>query len=141
MVLDAGIVTNIFMDCLFKSQSEMQSTNPIAIAEGITCTVGFHPERLAKHEDEILSLLAELPDAFNEETGGGWSFLRACEDRQGHQWGEHKQMEQLFQLGIGIGRVKCLLPRDMWAMMPGGMPYYVITKERIHETHGSSKEA
>jgi hypothetical protein len=72
-------------------------------------------------------MLAELPDMFKESGGGGWSFLNACDDRHGNQWtGLHQRMEQLFQLGIGIDKVECQLPREVWPALPGGMPYYIV---------------
>ena len=38
-------------------------------------------------------------------------------------------MEELFCLGIAIGRVECLIPREMWKILPGGVPYYVICQD------------
>jgi len=35
-------------------------------------------------------------------------------------------MEKLFLLGLAIEKVKCLMPREVWPALPGGMPYYVI---------------
>ena len=35
-------------------------------------------------------------------------------------------MEQLFVLGMGLGLVKYGLPRSMWNVLPGGMPYISI---------------
>jgi len=68
-----------------------------------------------------------LPEQFKGSAGGGWSFLNACDDKHGNQWTDlHLRMEQLFQLGIGIGKVKCLMPRAMWSALPGGMPYYAV---------------
>ena len=123
-VLQADAVSAIFLDCLFK---EGEDTNGYVKAEGITCTVGFHPQRLEGHSAKISEMLSELPDTFKRTQGGGWSFLNACQDRHGRQWtGTHKIMEQLFQLGIGVGKVTCLLPREMWVVLPGGMPYYAI---------------
>ncbi|NQT49448.1 hypothetical protein HQ571_02010 [Candidatus Kuenenbacteria bacterium] len=73
-------------------------------------------------------MLAELPDEFKESGGGGMSFMNACYDRNGNQWtGMHKRMEELFQLGIGIKKAKCLMPRASWSALPGGMPYYAIS--------------
>ena|SRR3989344_1243104 len=117
-------VESIFKDCLFR-QGE-NTANHIK-AEGITCIVGFHPERLTRHREEISAMLDELPNDFKGSGGGGMSFLNACNDRHGNQWtGLHQRMEQLFQLGIGIGKVKCLAPRNEWSALPGRMPYYVI---------------
>ena len=72
-------------------------------------------------------MLAELPNQFQADKGGGWSFLSACDDRNGHQWTDyHQRMEQLFQLGLALGLVRCPVPRDAWSMLPGSMPYYVV---------------
>lgn len=117
-------VTEVFLDCLFK---EGEETSNFIEAEGIQLTVGFHPERLRSHTAEIEAMLAELPDEFKRSGGGGMSFLYACYDRHGNLWtGMHQTMEQLFLLGIGIGKVNCLLPRPLWSALPGGMPYYVV---------------
>ena len=122
-ILTANKVNALFMACLFKPEED--TTNHIPV-KGIVNNVGFHPERLEARREEIEVLLAELPNEFMKTGGGGMSFLNACMDKQGHQWGEHPSMEQLFQLGMGIGKVTCLLPRDAWAVLPGGMPYYSV---------------
>lgn len=124
-VLDPERVNVMFVDCLFR---DGEDTSKHVKAEGITRNVGFHPKRLESHKAEIEAMLDELPDEFKEGGGGGMSFLNACNDKQGNQWtGLHQRMEQLFQLGIGIGKVQCLMPREMWGILPGGMPYYLIT--------------
>ena len=123
--LKAEHVNAVFMDCLFR---DGEDTSKYVKAEGIVRNVGFHPERLESHKAEIVAMLDELPEQFQEKSGDGWSFLNACMDKHGNQWtGFHRTMEQLFQLGIAIGKVKSLLPRKMWSALPGGMPYYVIT--------------
>ncbi len=123
-VLNPERVNQIFLECLFAGDED---TSKMIQAEGITNTTGFHPGRLQSHKVEIETLLGELPEQFKESVDGGWSFLNACNDKHGNQWtGLHQRMEQLFQLGIGIGRVKPLLPKEMWNVLPGGMPYYVI---------------
>lgn len=72
-------------------------------------------------------MLANLPDTFRKGGGGGMSFLEACNDRNGTLWtGNHRSMENLFLLGLALGEVVCLLPRTMWYILPGGMPYYMI---------------
>lgn len=122
--LDSQRVEVIFLDCLFR---EGEDTSKHVKAEGITSNVGFHPERIAGHKAEISALLDELPDEFKKTGGGGMSFLKACNDKHGNQWtGLHKRMEQLFQLGISVEKVECLVPRDMWTALPGGMPYYLV---------------
>jgi len=123
-ILSSERVEAIFNDCLFK---DGEDTSNYVKAEGIAHNVGFHPERLQSHKAEIEAMLDELPDQFKKSGGGGWSFLNACLDKHGEQWTDlHLRMEQLFQLGIAIGKVECQLPREMWMVFPGGMPYYVI---------------
>jgi len=72
-------------------------------------------------------MLSQLPKEFYKDSGGGMTFLNACNNSNGEQWtGLHSVMEQLFVLGIASSKVECLLPRDIWSMLLGGMPYYVI---------------
>jgi len=122
MRLTTEAVANIFKDCLFRDGESTENHVP---AEGIVTNVGFHPERLQSHASEVRELLMELPEAFRESRGGGWTFLNAACDKHGVQWGEHRNMEQLFLLGIGLGLVRECMP-GMRAILPGGMPYYVI---------------
>ena len=123
-VLDPERVTPIFTDCLFRDGED--TSNHIK-AEGIGRNVGFPPERLQNHKAEIEAMLDELPDEFKKSGGGGWSFLNACNDKHGNQWtGLHQRMEQLFQLGIGIGKAQYQMPREIWSVLPGGMPYLVV---------------
>ena len=119
-MLTPQAVEAIFADCLFKDNED--KTNYIAV-EGIAHNFGFHPERLESHRAEIRELLDELPAEFKE----GWSFLMACNDKHGNQWtGLHLIMEQLFCLGMGLGMVNCLMPKEFWSDLPGGMPYYQV---------------
>ena len=124
MELTAENVETVFMECLFKGGEN--SSNAI-IAEGITSKFGLHPDRIKEQEENIYSMLKELPEQFQKKVGGGWSFLNACNDKNGKQWtGLHQKMEQLFVLGIACGKAKYLMPRDMWSAFPGGMPYCVV---------------
>lgn len=105
------------------------------VVEGIMNRFGFHPERLEQKREQVRHWLRALPHQFHAdggEEGGGWSFLNACNQENGVQWtGLHLRMEQLFCLGMGLGFVKSLLPRRMWANLPGGMPYYVIDLDSV----------
>jgi hypothetical protein len=125
--LTAEHVNAVFMDCIFK---DGEDTSNHVVAEGIAHTVGFNPERLESHRQEITDMLAELPDDFKVSGGGGYSFLNACLDRNGNQWtGLHQTMEQLVQLGIATNQVEYCLPRDMWSAFPGGMPYFMVKQD------------
>lgn len=126
MNLTSKNVETIFMSCLFEDTEEANDDNTV-IARGIVIDVEFNSEQLNKQEDNIYSMLKELPQEFFRDGGGGWSFLKACNDKHGVQWTSlHQTMEQLFLLGMAIGKVKSRLPKEMWSALPGGMPYYVI---------------
>lgn len=113
-------VQAVFMDCLFK---EGEPTDSAVIGKGVVRDFGFHPERLANHKAEIAEMCNELPDTFQKKSGGGWSFLNLCMDKHGTQWGEHANCEQLVALAIASGQGSYPLPREMWQVLPGGMPY------------------
>lgn len=124
MKLTAENVDSVFRDCLFK---DGEQTEDHVKVEGLVNTFGFHPERIKEHTEEIYSMLKQLPNSFQKDSGGGMSFLSACDDKDGNQWtGLHRTMEQLIVIGIGISKVKYCLPREMWDVMPGGMPYFVV---------------
>lgn len=135
-MIDPERVNEIFLDC-FYTKDEFEDLNEIpedaVIVEGIAPNrkFGFHPGRLESHREEVRGFLDQLPEPFHEGTGDGWSFLNACETKDGEQWtGLHQRMEQLFCLGIGLGIAKYLMPSEMWKMLPGGMPYITVLKEK-----------
>lgn len=124
MELNAKTVNDTFLECLLK---EGESTENSKIGEGVMIKAKFNPERLKKNESLIEEMLAELPNEFQKSGGGGWSFLNMCEDKNGNQWADlHQTMDELLALGIAIGKISFLMPREMWNVLPGGMPYLVI---------------
>jgi hypothetical protein len=132
-VLTSQHVETVFAACLTK---DGENTSDYIIAEGIIHTVGFHRDRIEEYRQEIHDMLAELPDEFKASGGGGYSFLNACLDRYGNQWtGLHQTQEQLVLLGIAIGEVAYCLPREMWSVFPGGVPYFVITQGVVTKDH------
>lgn len=88
----------------------------------------FSSKALEENKNRIRELLLELPSEFMKSgSGGGWSFLQACDDKNGNQWtGLHMVMAQLFGMGQAAGLVESLLPKELWEIAPGGMPYYVV---------------
>jgi hypothetical protein len=124
MKLTSEAVDDLMSECLFADDEPMENAVEV---EGIVNRYAFHPTRVAEHADEIGALLAELPDEFQAGRGGGWSFLNACDDRTGRQWtGLHQQMERLFALGIATGKARWLMPREVWNVLPGNVPYVSV---------------
>lgn len=122
--LTAQAVHALMTGCLFR---DGEPTDAAIKVEGIMTGYRFHPDRILQHTMDIAALLAELPEGFQADKGGGWTFLNACDDRHGEQWtGEHHDMESLFCLGIAAGLAKWMMPRDMWSVFPGGMPYVQV---------------
>ena len=125
MPLTSDRVAEIFKECL-ATQEEIDG-GKVVLTDVLVGVVGLVPDRLEPHRDEIKEMLYELPENFQMEKGGGWSFLQACEDRHGNQWtGLHSRMAELFALGVATDQAICLLPRDVWKALPGGMPYYGV---------------
>jgi hypothetical protein len=122
----AKTVNELFMDCLYEEKDlpEDKSTPKDAVlAEGLTLNVGFHPEKLKSHRQEIIEVIKEMPDAFIKGKGGGHTFLNLCEDRNGNLWAQHQTMEELVLLAIASELGGYCLPRETWSTLPGGVPY------------------
>lgn len=78
---------------------------------------------------EIQWLLDEMPEAFQKEGKGGHSFLALCEDKHGVHWAEHRTMDALITLGLATNMAAYCMPREMWKMLPGSVPYVVFDTE------------
>lgn len=136
-LISSEAVREAFRDCLY-TQEQLEAADkdengvPVGCiqVEGIMGPFGFNPESLAKHKDEVTAWLQALPLPFRTTEnggGGGWSFLNACQDANDVQWtGMHQTMNELFCLGIALDMAAWLMPRDMWQVFPGGMPYVVV---------------
>jgi hypothetical protein len=128
-ILTASNVSHILRDCLFNAD-EMDGNTPKAEIEmvqatGVVGSFGFHEERLESHWKIIKGFLEQLPDEFRQSKGGGCSFLNMCNRKDGEQWGEHRNMDELLCLGLGLGMIQYPMPRETWQVLPGGMPYVV----------------
>ena len=86
----------------------------------------FIVERLEAKREEVIELLRQLPDSFMASGGGGMSLMNMVVDKDHNLWGEQKDADLLYVLGAGLGLCTYVLPRDMWAILPGGMPYICI---------------
>lgn len=127
--LTSDKVNRIFEECLY---NEGESTEGHKEVHAIRHFIGFNPERVEKNKESINEMLLDLPKEFLSEElggGGGWSFLNACEDKDGNQWTDyHDTMDKLVALGLATEKLAFLMPRDIWTALPGGMPYFVINK-------------
>lgn len=118
-------VSGIFHDCLFRVG---ESHSNMVVASGILFKVGFHPERLQSHKEEIITLCNKL---YIRSAKGRKrytaSFMNMCMKEDGDIWtGVQKIMEELLLLGIAVGKMRILQTREEWASMPGGVPFIEI---------------
>ena len=124
-MLTSKRVGEIIIDCGYLEE-EMVDGKPVVapvVVYGVTANFGLHPDRLKGYTKEISEMIDELPAKFKQ----GWSFLNMCNDKNDVQWtGMHQVMESLMVLGMAIGRIKYCVPKEMWDMFPGGMPYIMV---------------
>lgn len=100
-----------------------------AEVEGIVFLHRIDATKLEASRGIVEGWIAELPDQFLGDKGGGWSFLNLCQDRSGRLWtGEHRVMEALLVLAMALGRARYVLPRSVWSALPGAMPYVVFNR-------------
>jgi len=127
-LINATEVGEIFDDCLYKGEKpNYETSEDTIVVEGVVHKYAIDLSKLEKYADRVVELLGYLPIQFHKSGGGGWSFLQMCDDRNGVQWtGFHKRMEQLLVLGIALEKARIQIPRDMWKVFPGGVPYLVV---------------
>lgn len=130
----ASRVNSVFMNCLYQHDeiSAMKLppwTQPSegVLVEGLRYTLAFHPLRLQAYRAEVIEFVQAMDPAFHSGSGGGSSFLNLCMDKDGEQWGEHRECDQLLCLALACGFASYLMPREFWSAMPGGLPYIVFS--------------
>lgn len=131
-------VDRIFSDCMFRSHEEYEERKKEGLhvfvhsIQNPKVKIGFHPERIEAHRQEIREMLSQLPDGFFPGTGDGASFLQACYTKDGQLWtGIHLEMEKLCLLGVASKEMIILTPDPaIRVSLPGGMPYFRVEKEK-----------
>lgn len=129
--LTASKVKETLYKCFFNDEELAGVIASFLPAHGVAAKLGFHAGRVEENAALIKELCDQLPEAFQEKGGEGGSFLNACVTRDGEQWGEHINVDELLMLGLASGWVQYNLPRDQWGMFPGGMPYFKVLAERV----------
>lgn len=136
IMIDPVRVGILFEDCLLPNKDH----EPFIAVEGITATIAMDPAKLEAHRAEIRSLVDSLPIAFHETGGRAQSFLQMCMDSSGNQWTAfHRDCEKLFLMAAGLRMARFWLPRNLWELLPGGMPYItILKKEAVKESNDPS---
>lgn len=114
------IVTKTFEKCMFQEGEDTSNHVPV---QGIARIFGLHPKRLEEQRETVKMLIAELHENFKQ----GWSFLKICENKEGHQWTDlHSVCEELVVMAVALGLAEYSFPRQLWPVLPGGVPYITI---------------
>ena len=125
MELTSQNVRALMIDCYCLNEEQPGLKQVEGIRNG---SFWFYESELVRHQANITAMLMQLPEAFHQTKGGGWSFLNLCQRADGVQWAdEHVIMEFLVALGMAVGKIAWLFEdRELWQVMPGGMPYVVV---------------
>lgn len=128
MELSCKNIDLIMADVLYREDEVPDGVPPAdaIVAESLMNKFAFNPIRLESHRQDVKDMLSELPDAFFEGKGGGWSFLNLPFTKDDRQWGEQYNADALLALGVGLGIMWAQMPREMWKIFPGGVPYIGI---------------
>lgn len=127
-------VDRIFSDCMFRSHEESEECAKEGLQvfvhsiQNHNVKVGFHPDRIEQHREEIRDMLSMLPDSFFSGKGDGASFLQACQTKSGDLWtGFQIEAEKLCLLGLASRQMKmCVSDPEAWCLLPGGVPYLCV---------------
>ena len=120
MRLSKRTVNTIFKDCI--TLKAHLPKNEISV-EGVLSKFGFDAVKINEHKEEIYLLLKELPSNFKK----GDLFPNGVYDKNGNQWTDlYSVLEELFCLGIAIGKCKAIEAREVWQNSPEKTPRFVI---------------
>ena len=101
------------------------------VVETVMAQVLFSKERVEEVRDDVIALLDQLPDKFKENEGGGWSISQLHLTNDGAEWVEELdgKLDMLLSLGFAIGKLRWILPRDLWHILPDQYPYVTVMEE------------
>lgn len=141
MKLTATNVKATIMACLYDDTDVIDgklrdgAPEPIKV-HSVMLNAGFNSVKVKAQTENIKAMLNELSLDFfpvDQGGGGGMSFLQLCVTRDGEQWGEHRNCDELMALGMAAGFCTFLMERDLWRALPGGMPYISVNTSAVAE--------
>lgn len=131
-LIDPNRVNEVFLKCLLTQEEFVAGNgNPENVIEGhgVLEHAQFNHERLEEYREEVKAWLDNLPEQFHAKTGGGWTFLNLCQDKEENLWtGSHPICDQLIMLASGL-KIGEILGREFADSLPGGVPYVVFNTD------------
>jgi hypothetical protein len=105
----------------------------IRLVHGALLRMGLHQGRLEKYRPMVIDSIKNLDPVFSHMGG---SFLMLCMNKDGGQWGEHQNVDELLALALGLGMCEFTLPRHLWGALPGNLPIvrFMLPKEEACKT-------
>lgn len=121
--LNESEVNRLFNACLCHDELKNLNDHDIIHVEGIHHSANLRTKRIEENYDDITLYLSQLPDKFKK----GWTFLEFGVNKKGDKWTSHfETAEKLLLLGIAAGRVEYINTRNVWEILPSGLPYVKI---------------
>ena len=118
MKLTAESVKETLEKCLVRDQDAIKKCESVCVdshhekvvVDNICIVFGLDGHKyyldavaLEQSKGNIEEMLLQLPREFMRSAAmGGSSFLRACLDNKGYQWGEHENVDELLALGKAV---------------------------------------
>lgn len=144
--IDSKRISEVFKECLFRDE-ELELAKKNDGSFDTACVLGslvvgsipvFCWLRILGFKDEIKAYLNLLPDEFKESSGGGYTFLNMCVDKNNNQWGGQRQCDELTALGKALGLCDYLLPRQYWGTLPGSVPYIIVFDKSLKDVDSAN---
>lgn len=103
----------------------------VLIVKGTINNYAFNKQVLAHFRDDVVKMLDQLDDSFMDDAGGGMSLMNMVATKNGEHWGEQPTADALFAMANGLGLAHFSLPREMWHILPGSMPYVTVMRSEF----------
>ena len=114
------IVRMSFDKSLFKEGDDISARVEV---DGISHMFYFDPKRLEEQREILSEVISMLPEKFKE----GYTFLDLCRTKADELWtGEQLVCEELVVMSIGLELMTYCFSREIWKVLPGGVPYIIV---------------
>lgn len=125
--LHHNAVIKAFVECAIPNGKRVKKDS--IIVDGVSGPQAFRKDILETHRTNVKMMLAELPPKYF--TSGGATFNDLWDHSDGTRWtGTLSVMDMLLMLGLALGYVQYILPRDLWVTLPGRLPWLSINLEK-----------
>ena len=117
-------VWKVYNKCIYKREElKNADESDFLKVQGIINWYTFSLSKIQEERKHILCLLSQLTYRIRY----GTSIERLCNNKKEQEWTQSiLTLEAITCLGIAIGKVEYLLPRETWCLLKKKMPYVII---------------